>query len=129
MDHNFCIDMSVDYCESPVPKLRVIINDEELYHDGISTIFGATIHEGPNMKMFKKVGFCISIFFLLLTISIHLVVEEIRNELGGKMVIAISGTMVCQYICLFKRIVDDDDKVGNVSKNNQNCIALGKKQI
>ena len=126
MDHNFCIDMSVDYCESPVPKLRAIINDEDLYHDGISTVLGSTIHEGPKMKMFKKVGFCISIFFLLLTIAIHLLVDEVRNELGGKMAIAISCTMVCQYICLFIRIADDD-KVGNVSKTNENCIALGKK--
>ena len=117
--------MSVDYCESPVPKLRAIINDEDLYHDGISTVLGSTIHEGPKMKMFKKVGFCISIFFLLLTIAMHLAVEEVRSELGGKMVIAIASTMVGEYICLFILTFDADDIVGNVSKSSGNCIALG----
>ena len=125
-DHGkFCLDMFVDYCESPVPEFRVIINDEELYNQGISTLFGSTTHEGPKMKIFKKVGFCISIFFLLLTIAIHLTVDEVRSELGGKMVIAIASTMVCEYICLFILTFDGDDIVGNVSKTSGNCIALG----
>ena len=45
----FCLDIAVDFCESPVPELRVIINDEELYNQGISTMFGSTSHEGPKM--------------------------------------------------------------------------------
>ena len=77
------------------------------------------------MKIFKKVGFCISIFFLILTIAIHLVVEEVRSELGGKMVIAIASTMVCEYICLFILTFDGDDIVVNVSKTSGICIALG----
>ena len=121
----FCLDIAVDFCESPVPELRVIINDEELYNQGISTMFGSTSHEGPKMKIFKKVGFCISIFFLILTIAIHLVVEEVRSELGGKMVIAIASTMVCEYICLFILTFDGDDIVVNVSKTSGLCIALG----
>ena len=77
------------------------------------------------MKLFKKFGFCISIFFLLLTIAMHLAVEEVRSELGGKMVIAIASTMVGEYICLFILTFDADDIVGNVSKSSGNCIALG----
>ena len=121
----FCIDFFIDYCESPDAKLRVYINDEELYKQGITSIFGSTNPEGQKMKLFKKVGFCISIFFLLLTIAMHLAVDEVRSELGGKMVIAIASTMVGEYICLFILTFDGDDIVGNASKSSRNCIALG----
>ena len=49
----------------------------------MTSIFGSSKH-GPEMKIFKQIGYGISIFFLLLTIAIHIVVDDVRKVLNLK---------------------------------------------
>ena len=79
---NFCIDFAVDYCSSDhMPRLRAIINDKEnnLLENKLTTVFGSNAHDGPKIILFKQIGYSVTIFFLLLTIALHVVIADIRK--------------------------------------------------
>ncbi len=88
----------------------------------MSTLFG-TSKDDSRMKLFKRIGFTLSTLFLLLTLAIHVVVDEIRQELGGKMVIGISVSLIVVYVCLLIRSFEPDS-IDEVSKTNKKCIFL-----
>ena len=63
------------------PTLRAIINDQELWNSTststMTSIYGSA-SDNSTIKTFKKVGYAISIYFLLLTLAIYLVIKEVR---------------------------------------------------
>ena len=82
---NFCIDFAIDYCSSDhEPRLRAIINNKDLLEDNLlgnklTTVFGSNAHDGPKLILFKQIGYSVTIFFLLLTIALHVVIADIRK--------------------------------------------------
>ena len=48
------------------------------------------------------------------------------QDIGGKMVIGICFSMLGTYVCLFINTFDEGSTIGNISKTNPNCIAIGK---
>ena len=59
------------------PTLRAIINDQELHGSTMTSIYGSA-SDNSTIKTFKQVGYAISIFFLLLTLTIYCVIKEVR---------------------------------------------------
>ena len=59
------------------PTLRAIINDQELHGSTMTSIYGSA-SDNSTIKTFKQVGYAISIYFLLLTLAIYLVIKEVR---------------------------------------------------
>ena len=111
----------------------------------MTSVFGSKCSSGPNMILFKQIGYSVTIFFLLLTIVIHLGIKDIRKvckssfwscnvkyisqifqDIGGKMVIGITSSMLGTYVCLFINTFDEASTIGDVSKENPTCIANGK---
>ena len=79
-DTNFCIDYIMDYCRPELGlTLRAIINDKDLIKKELTTVFGSNVHSGPKMILFKQIGYSITIFFLLLTIALHVGIKDIRK--------------------------------------------------
>ena len=77
---DFCIDFAIDYCNSDLtPSLKAIINDYDLVGHDMTSVFGSKCTSGPNMILFKQIGYSVTIFFLLLTIIIHLGIIDIRK--------------------------------------------------
>ena len=116
-----------------IGELKAIISDQKFKENskGMSSVFGNSQLDGKSMKLFKKIGFSLSIFFLLLTIIIHFVIEEIRKEMSGKLIIGMSTAMTGLYICLLARTVAEDEdqekfSTSFVSTNNPGCTALGR---
>ena len=74
----YCLDIVLDYCEGAIPTLRAVINDKELHGSHMTTVYGSS-GDNTTIKTFKKVGYIISIFFLLLTLAIYFVIKEVRT--------------------------------------------------
>ena len=79
---NFCLDYSIDYCENvSAPQLAVVLNDKALHESSMNShstsVFGGG--ESKTMRIFKQVGFSVSLFFLFLTLAIHFVVPDMRK--------------------------------------------------
>ena len=115
-----------------IGELSAIIDDKDFMENtkGMSSVFGSSQLDGKSMKLFKKIGFSLSIFFLLLTVIIHFVIEEIRKEMSGKLIIGMGTAMTGLYICLLARTVAEDEdqekfSTSFVSTNNPGCTALG----
>ena len=135
---NYCIDFSTDYCTenlniSERTLLKAIISDEALFNrPKMTSVFGSAKLDGKHMKLFKKIVFSISVFSLLLTIIIHCVMDDIRKEMVGKMVIGMATSMTGLYTCLLARTIQENqDSDGNkynadfVSTSNPACYMLG----
>ena len=60
------------------PTLRAIINDQKLHGSKMATVYGSS-SDNDTIRMFKQVGYGISIFFLLLTLAIYFVIKEVRT--------------------------------------------------
>lgn len=74
------MDYAIDYCGGNLtPEFRAIINDEELIEQKMTSVFGSVLQDGPKMRIFKQIGYIVSILFLLLTLAIHYVVEDFRK--------------------------------------------------
>ena len=79
---NFCLDYSIDYCENvSAPRLSAVLNDKTLHESSMNShatsVFGGG--ESKTMRIFKQVGFSVSLFFLFLTLAIHFVVQDMRK--------------------------------------------------
>ena len=59
------------------PTLRAIISDQKLHGSKMATVYGSS-SDNDTIRVFKQVGYGISIFFLLLTLAIYLVIKEVR---------------------------------------------------
>lgn len=73
---NFCIDYLNDYClEEVKPVLSIIIHDKALAEATASgsIFYGAEDNAAPKIMLLKRIGFSISLFFLFLTLAIHIV--------------------------------------------------------
>ena len=70
---------------------------------GFSTVFGGGHQDSESMITFKRVGFTLTIAFLVLTIISHCIVKESHANLGGKMIIGMTLTMIGLYSCLLAR--------------------------
>lgn len=74
---NFCIDYLNDYCcqEEVRPVLSAIIHDKTLAQSKTSgsIYYGAEDTAAPKIMLLKRIGYSISLFFLFLTLAIHIV--------------------------------------------------------
>ncbi len=79
-DH-YCIDYVLDYCQGAhvEPVLSAIIDDKTLHGQKPFTIYGNGGSDGFTMTTLKQVGYGISLFFLFLTLAIHLVLPELKR--------------------------------------------------
>ena len=78
--NQYCLDYTINYCNgTPTPTLKPIINDPNLKQDVASTIFGTNKEDSNNSKLLKKIGYPISIFFLLLTIMFFIFDEDLTK--------------------------------------------------
>ena len=70
----------MDYCEGAgmKPTLRAIISDQKLHGSKMATVYGSS-SDNYTIRIFKQVGYGISIFFLLLTLAIYFVIKEVRT--------------------------------------------------
>ena len=78
--NDFCLDISLNYCEGAdmKPTLRAIISDQKLHGSKMATVYGSS-SDNDTIRIFKQVGYGISIFFLLLTLAIYFVIKEVRT--------------------------------------------------
>ena len=60
------------------PTLRAIISDQKLHGSKMATVYGSS-SDNDTIRIFKQVGYGISIFFLLLTLAIYFVIKEVRT--------------------------------------------------
>jgi hypothetical protein len=60
------------------PTLRAIISDQKLHGSKMATVYGSS-SDNATIRIFKQVGYGISIFFLLLTLAIYFVIKEVRT--------------------------------------------------
>ena len=66
-------------------KLRAVIHDQKLFEQTeknefhLTSLYGYPQKEANEINIAKKVGYGISIFFLLLTVIIHFFIEDIRQ--------------------------------------------------
>ena len=73
------MDYAIDYCSSDKSlTLRAVVNDQELYENThSSSTFGGG--DGPKIRLFKQIGFGISLIFLFLTLAVHMVIKDMRK--------------------------------------------------
>ncbi len=84
-ESDYCLDYSVDYCGGlPSASLRAVIDDPSLAQVTASAIFGTNKEDSPVSLAIKKVGYPVSIGFLVVTLAVFLVVPELRKESGIK---------------------------------------------
>ena len=110
-----------------------------MLHSHITSVFGSSKQDQHDNQfiVFKKVGYSLSVLFFFVSIVIHLLVEDVRKELGGKLVICMTATMAGLYTCLLSRAFMEDYEDSNgkksfpsfVKKDNPPCIILGKRKI
>lgn len=118
--HQYCLDNSINFCErGVVATLRAIVDDEELTHQGATTIFGTNKEDDEISLYIKRLGYPVSIVGLLVTLGIFVVVPELRKDLYGKMVISIVASQTIVFACL---LVGTFPSV-SVSRINVPCIA------
>ena len=60
------------------PTLRAVISDQKLHGSKMATVYGSS-SDNDTIRIFKQVGYGISIFFLLLTLAIYFVIKEVRT--------------------------------------------------
>ncbi len=121
-ERRYCLDYCVEYCGGePSPTLRAVIDDPSLEQVTASALFGSNKEDSAASLAIKRVGYPVSIAFLLVTLLVFLVVPDLRRDLHGKMVICIVFCQVIVYTCLFIGTFPSYD----VSRSNWKCIVQG----
>ena len=78
--HEYCLDYSIDYCDGkPSPTIKAVIADPELKGQVATSIFGTNKEDSPFSLLMKRVGYPISILFLMLTLVIFIIVRDLRQ--------------------------------------------------
>ncbi len=79
-ESEYCLDYSVDYCEGlPSASLRAIIDDPSLAKVTASAIFGTNKEDSTASLVIKRVGYPVSVGFLVITLAVFLVLPELRK--------------------------------------------------
>ena len=83
------MDYEIDPCRDTALDLKLVavISDQKLYEDTkdievkspLTSLYGYPKEESFEITIFKKVGYSISIVFLVLTVTIYFLIEDVRQ--------------------------------------------------
>ena len=80
LQDEYCFDVVLDYCKGNLTNqqnIRAVIRDKTLHASRQATVYGSS-SDNSTVRIFKQIGYIVSIFFLLLTLAIYLVIKEVR---------------------------------------------------
>ena len=76
----YCLDHTFNFCDGqPLDFLRAIIFDPDWGHERASTLFGTNKEDSNISSLMKRAGYPTSIFFLLLTLLVFMVIPDLRK--------------------------------------------------
>jgi len=103
-----------------------VISDAGLRDDTAASLFGTPRADSPTSAAVKRLGYPVSIVFILLTLAIFGLLPELRRDLHGKMVICV---VLCQLAVYGSLFADTLGGYGgdDTSRMSARCVAKGKK--